>query len=197
MKASFSIISRSTMTLFSALFVLGGCVSTAKQPPASAIATPAPATASAFVDSDGDGVPDGQDACPGTPPGAIVDHKGCEIIERLDNTYFEYDSAALTASAMQALDAVAGRISRAGDRKFEVAGHTDAKGTEEYNDRLGQRRAISVIEYLTRRGVPAAQLVIRSYGETRPIAPNTKPDGSDDPEGRALNRRVEIVELAM
>ena len=160
------------------------------------VGTPAPAIA-AVADSDGDGVPDDQDACPGTPPGATVDHKGCEVVERLDSTYFEYDSAALTPNAMTALDRVAQQVMSFSSRKFEVAGHTDAKGTDEYNNRLGQRRAISVFEYLNRNGVPTERLVVRSYGETQPIASNTKPDGSDDPEGRALNRRVEIVDLAM
>lgn len=175
---------------------LAGCVATAKQPPAGAVAAPAPAVA-AVVDSDADGVPDNQDACPGTPPGATVDHKGCEVIQRLDHTYFEYDSATLTPLAMQALDGVAARISSLSGGKFEVAGHTDSKGTDEYNNRLGQRRAIAVVEYLKRAGVPSDRLLVRSYGETQPIAPNTRSDGSDDPEGRALNRRVEIVELAM
>lgn len=178
-----------------AALLLAGCVSSAKQPPADAVAMPAPAPA--FVDSDGDGVADSEDACPGTPPGAVVDHKGCEIIERLDHTYFEYDSAVLTAAARGALDRAAARIMQAPDRRFEVAGHTDARGTDEYNHRLGQRRAISVVEHLARAGVPAERLVVRSYGESRPIAPNARPDGSDDPEGRALNRRVEIVDLAM
>lgn len=184
-----------SVTAFAAVLLLGGCIATAKQTPApaTAMATPAPA----FVDSDGDGVADDQDACPGTPPGATVDHKGCEVIERLDSAYFEYDSAVLTPEAMRALDRVAERIAGFRDRRFEIAGHADAKGTESYNDRLGQRRAISVTEYLTRAGVPAGQLVLRSYGETRPIAPNTRPDGSDDPEGRALNRRVEVIDLAM
>ncbi|GJL81659.1 MAG: hypothetical protein DHS20C01_12930 [marine bacterium B5-7] len=179
------------------ILFLGGCVATAKQapPPATAAATPAPVVL--VGDADGDGVPDDQDACPGTRPGATVDHKGCEVIERLDSAQFEYDSAALTPSALTVVDRVAARIMSVGNRKFEVAGHTDSKGTDEYNDKLGQRRAIAVYEALTRSGVPANQLVIRSYGETQPIAPNANADGSDNPEGRALNRRVEIVELAM
>ncbi len=196
MNENASLIFKPALAGLLASILLAGCVSTAKQAPPDAVATPAPAAA-AVADSDGDGVPDDQDACPGTPPGATVDHKGCEIVERLDSTYFEYDSAALTASAMTALDRVASQILDIPDRKFEVAGHTDAKGTDEYNNRLGQRRAISVYEYLTRQGVPDARLVVRSYGETQPIAPNTQADGSDNPEGRALNRRVEIVDLAM
>lgn len=179
------------------VFVLSGCVSTAKQVPAEAVATPATAPTGGFIDSDGDGVADDQDACPGTPAGATVDHKGCEVLERLDSAYFEYDSAALLPEAMRALDRVVSRMTAVPDRKFEIAGHTDARGTEEYNQRLGQRRAIAVVEYLTRAGISAARLVLRSYGKTRPIAPNTHADGSDDPEGRALNRRVEVVELAM
>ncbi len=191
-----SLILKASLTGLLAAFVLSGCVSTAKQAPASAVAAPAPAPMS-VLDSDGDGVPDDRDACPGTPPGATVDHKGCEVVERLDSTQFEYDSAALTPAAMRALDNAAAKIMRVGGRKFEVAGHTDAKGTDEYNNRLGQRRAIAVFEYLTRAGVPAERLVVRSYGETQPIAPNTNPDGSDNPEGRERNRRVELVDLAM
>ncbi len=196
MKEHASLILRSSLVGMIGLFVLSGCISTAKQAPADAAATPAPAAA-AIADSDGDGVPDDQDACPGTPPGAAVDHKGCEIVQRLDNTHFEYDSSALTQSAMTALDQVAAQIRQVPDRRFEVAGHTDAKGTDEYNNRLGQRRAIAVFEYLGRAGVPTERMVVRSYGETRPIAPNARPDGSDDPQGRAQNRRVEIVDLAL
>lgn len=186
---------RAALACLLSLFILGGCISSAKQAPVppEAVATPAPA----FVDSDGDGVADDQDACPGTPPGVTVDHKGCEVLERLDSTYFEYDSAALTQSATAALNRVAAKIMQHSDRKFEIAGHTDSMGTEEYNNLLGQRRAIAVVEFLRRAGVPAERLVVRSYGKTQPIAPNTRPDGSDDPEGRALNRRVEIIDLAM
>ena len=195
MRVQTSPVIRAGLAGLLSLFILGGCISTAKQAPIppSAVATPAPT----FVDSDGDGVPDDQDACPGTPPGATVDHKGCEVLQRLDSTYFEYDSAALTQSAIAALNQVAALIRQHSDRKFEIAGHTDSMGTEEYNNLLGQRRAIAVVEFLNRAGIPSGQLVVRSYGKTQPIAPNTRPDGSDDPEGRALNRRVEIIDLAM
>jgi len=79
---------------------------------------------------------------------------------------------------------------------IEIVGHTDSKGTVEYNLRLGQRRADSVASYLTAKGVPASIISTRSMGESDPVAPNTLPDGRDNPAGRALNRRVVITVTA-
>ncbi len=172
-----------------ATMTLGGCAMTAKQAPlpATAVATPAPA----IMDSDGDGVPDDMDACPGTPPGATVDHKGCEIVGKLENAHFQFDSAALTNDAKVVMDRIVSMIRQFPDRKFEVAGHTDAMGSDEYNSRLGERRAIAVVEYFTRSGIPSGQLVVHTYGESNPIADN------DSETGRAMNRRVEIVATDM
>jgi outer membrane protein OmpA-like peptidoglycan-associated protein len=74
-----------------------------------------------------------------------------------------------------------------------IEGHTDAKGTDSYNQTLSEKRAISVRASLTSRGVPIERLNIRGYGKTRPVAQNEKSDGSDDPEGRQKKRRVEVV----
>jgi OOP family OmpA-OmpF porin len=77
--------------------------------------------------------------------------------------------------------------------RVEVAGHTDAIGTAEYNQGLSERRARAVYDYLTSHGVDASRISgPNGYGETRPIAPNTNADGSDNPEGRARNRRTEL-----
>lgn len=73
-----------------------------------------------------------------------------------------------------------------------IEGHTDSIGTEAYNQKLSEKRAESVKKYLVSKGVPAAQLKTVGFGESRPIAPNKKPDGKDNPEGRAMNRRVEF-----
>ncbi|MDF2483808.1 MAG: hypothetical protein K0R79_4165 [Stenotrophomonas indicatrix] len=74
-----------------------------------------------------------------------------------------------------------------------VPGHTDSKGTDAYNQKLSERRATAVYNYLTKNGVDAGRLAGPiGYGESRPIAPNTNPDGSDNPEGRAKNRRTEL-----
>ncbi|HEY4797723.1 MAG TPA: OmpA family protein, partial [Bacteroidia bacterium] len=74
----------------------------------------------------------------------------------------------------------------------EISSHTDSKGSDEYNMRLSQKRAESVVDYLTRKGISKDRLRAKGYGETMPIAPNNKPDGSDNPEGREKNRRTEF-----
>ena len=78
-----------------------------------------------------------------------------------------------------------------------IVGHTDSKGTLEYNMRLGQRRADTVASYLVNRGVPSQIISTDSRSFLEPVAPNTFPDGRDNPEGRALNRRVVITVTAM
>src|SRR5207248_1569590 len=74
----------------------------------------------------------------------------------------------------------------------EIGSHTDSKGNDEYNMKLSQARAQSVVDYLIGRGIPAERLKAQGYGETKPIAPNTLPDGKDNPQGRQLNRRTEF-----
>ena len=71
----------------------------------------------------------------------------------------------------------------------EVAGHTDSIGTEEYNEGLSQRRAQSVLDYLVEQGINASRMTAKGYGESQPIASN------DTSEGRAKNRRTELVVL--
>ena len=78
--------------------------------------------------------------------------------------------------------------------KVKLEGHTDSKGTEEYNQKLSERRAEAVRQYLIKEGaVEKAMISTTGYGELRPIAPNTTKDGKDNPEGRAENRRVEVL----
>lgn len=74
----------------------------------------------------------------------------------------------------------------------EISGYTDSKGTEEYNLKLSQSRAQAVVTYLLGKGIPADRMTAKGYGESHPDAANQKPDGSDDPAGRQLNRRVEL-----
>jgi OOP family OmpA-OmpF porin len=76
--------------------------------------------------------------------------------------------------------------------KVTVEGHTDSIGSDAYNQRLSERRATAVKSYLVSRGVAADRLDTVGYGESRPVAPNTTPDGKDNPEGRAMNRRAEL-----
>ncbi len=75
-----------------------------------------------------------------------------------------------------------------------IEGHTDAKGSETYNQKLSERRAESVKNWLVaREGLRDVSFTTRGLGATKPVAPNRKPDGNDDPKGRQKNRRVEIV----
>lgn len=72
-------------------------------------------------------------------------------------------------------------------------GHTDAKGADDYNQTLSEKRARTVKDWLAAKGAVAASTPIQGWGERKPVAPNAKPDGSDDPQGRQKNRRVEVI----
>jgi outer membrane protein OmpA-like peptidoglycan-associated protein len=75
-----------------------------------------------------------------------------------------------------------------------IEGHTDAKGADAYNQTLSEQRAAAVKQWLVANAqVNGANIATRGWGKTRPVTHNTKPDGSDDPEGRAKNRRVQII----
>jgi outer membrane protein OmpA-like peptidoglycan-associated protein len=128
------------------------------------------------------------------------EHRNFEIIvskceERLrvgSDFLFDFDRAEVRPEAGPTLDEIAGRLGAA-KKAVMIEGHTDAKGTDSYNQTLSERRAISVRGSLTSRGVPIERLNIRGYGKSRPVASNEKVDGSDDPDGRQKNRRVEVV----
>jgi outer membrane protein OmpA-like peptidoglycan-associated protein len=74
-----------------------------------------------------------------------------------------------------------------------IEGHTDSVGNDAYNQKLSERRAASVRQWFVRNGLGGVKFSSQGFGETKPVASNTRPDGSDDPEGRRKNRRVEIV----
>lgn len=99
---------------------------------------------------------------------------------------FEFDSAKLTPKANSLLDEAAAGMKSTPKTMYEIAGHTDSKGSDAYNLRLGGQRAGSVVRALEQRGVPASQMTAKSYGESKPVASN------DTDAGRAQNRRVEI-----
>ena len=85
-------------------------------------------------------------------------------------------------------------VSSYGDAPLLIEGHTDNKGTHAYNIKLSQNRAEAVKKWLVdNAGIKPSRITTTGWGETKPVAPNRKPDGSDDPEGRQKNRRVEIV----
>ncbi|MES1944848.1 OmpA/MotB [Salinisphaera sp. PC39] len=145
-------------------------------------------------DADGDGVPDDRDQCPDTPEGVAVLANGCAVGQSaiLQGVNFEFNRTRLTASAQRILDRVATALKDSPEFRVEIAGHTDSLGSASYNRQLSQERAEAVRQYLIQQGVDGDRLVAEGYGESEPIADNTNPDGTDNPEGRATNRRVEL-----
>ncbi len=111
----------------------------------------------------------------------------------LTNIYYEFASPLLTAKAMAALDTtLVIFMQRNVDLGVEIRSHTDAIGSDDANMTLSQKRAESVVNYLVAKGINANRLRAKGFGETMPVAPNTKPDGRDNPKGRQLNRRTEF-----
>jgi len=114
-------------------------------------------------------------------------------IELQADVLFDFDKSNLRAEAEATLRKVA-EVIRAQPGAVTVEGYTDSKGADAYNQKLSESRAASVRDWLVgKAGVEAARVTARGLGETRPVAPNAKPDGSDDPQGRQRNRRVEIA----
>src|SRR5690606_14139553 len=102
---------------------------------------------------------------------------------------FDFDSAELSAEARATLDRVARSLVGNPNVRVRVTGHTDVSGSEAYNVRLSERRAQSVAEYLSSRGVAASRLETVGRGTAEPVASN------DTREGRAQNRRVELARI--
>lgn len=143
------------------------------------------------ADTDGDGIADGIDLCPGTPAGVIVDQNGCPSNQSyiLKGVNFENDSAVLLLDGTkQILDEVAATLNAAGNEtvKAEIIGHTDSNGSTAHNQKLSEARAQSVRQYLIGKGVSAERLTAYGKGDTQPIASN------ETAEGLARNRRVEF-----
>ena len=115
------------------------------------------------------------------------------LVDLSSDVLFDFDKSEVKPEAGEQLAAVAVIIRESRRGEVRIEGHTDAKGSEEYNQALSERRAAAVKQWLVEHGVPAEAIRTQGMGETQPVAPNTHPDGSDDPEGRAKNRRVVIV----
>jgi outer membrane protein OmpA-like peptidoglycan-associated protein len=117
-----------------------------------------------------------------------------KIVEfELSPVYFKFDSYALTEKGKIKLDEIASLLKDYAEIKAELQGHTDAKGPNDYNQRLSEKRASSALNYLVGKSINTDRLKATGFGETRFIAINNNPDGSDNPEGRKYNRRVEFV----
>jgi len=150
-------------------------------------------------DTDGDGVADQFDKCPGTPAGTAVDGSGCPLpkmqVDSVAGTatgyepiQFEFNSSVLKTESYPILDALSSRL-RENNSKVTLKGYASSEGTAAYNMKLSKDRANSVKTYLVNSGVNASQVTARGYGEANPIASN------DTEEGRIQNRRVESSRL--
>lgn len=105
---------------------------------------------------------------------------------------FALGGAELDQEARAKLDALLASPAAAGPSRVTIRGHSDTKGSDRQNLRASERRAEAVRDYLVERGVAPERITLIALGETRPIAPNANPDGSDFEEGRRKNRRVEV-----
>jgi len=180
------------------LLLLGGltagCTSAGYKPNVEPEAIPAQ-VCGGNADSDGDGVTDCNDRCPNSTAGQAIGPDGCPVPMTIDlsGVNFDFDKSTLRPDAVAILEQAVSILNGHPDMRVEVAGHTDSVGSEPYNQSLSDRRARAVYDYLSSHGVDASRMSgPTGYGETRPIAPNTNEDGSDNPEGRARNRRTEL-----
>lgn len=158
-------------------------------------------------DEDDDGVFDRRDRCPDTPKGTAVDHMGCPLPQYPPSTpkveppvsapevitlddqgqvLFAFDSAELSATAQQRLQALLPKLSDPSVASVRVVGHTDSVGSDAYNQGLSERRAASVAQYLIAQGLAPNKVTSQGRGESEPIADN------ETDQGRAQNRRVEL-----
>jgi outer membrane protein OmpA-like peptidoglycan-associated protein/opacity protein-like surface antigen len=161
-------------------------VAAAAPPPPPPPPPPSPPPPPPPSDSDGDGVMDGSDQCPGTPAGARVNAQGCEQQLVLRGVNFPNTTATLTPQDALILDSVVDILAKRPAFDVEIRGHTDGSGSEEHNLDLSQRRADAVRDYLVSKGIPADKLTAVGKGEAEPIADN------DTADGRAQNRRVTL-----
>jgi outer membrane protein OmpA-like peptidoglycan-associated protein len=118
-----------------------------------------------------------------------------EVKIELDaDVLFDFDKYSLRPEAADSLRKVGEVAKNYGNSPVLIEGHTDSKGSPPYNMKLSDNRALSVKHWLMQNAsVSAARISTRGWGETKPVAPNTNPNGSDNPAGRQKNRRVEIT----
>jgi outer membrane protein OmpA-like peptidoglycan-associated protein len=141
---------------------------------------------------------------PWIQPGEIQVPKGIQAVRASEakcerrfsvvgDALFDFDKANLRPDAEETLSAAGPEIAKLANRPAVIEGHTDAKGSDSYNQKLSEARARSARDWLAGHGFLPNSTPIKGFGKTRPVAPNETADGLDDPEGRQKNRRVEIV----
>ena len=138
------------------------------------------------LDSDGDGVKDSKDYCLKTPLGANVDKNGCPLILNLD-LLFDFDKATISdEKSLQDIQNLASFMKKYPVYHADIVGHTDSKGSEEYNQKLSLRRAEYVKNLMIQDGVEESRLSYEGRGESEPLFENI------NPLNRHKNRRTEV-----
>lgn len=187
--------------LFAVLLIPCGIVATALQaaPPAeqkneAAAGAAIKAKQGAGLSSEGGGLSAQGSALIGSASGlgAYETELGTALSLSAD-VLFDFDKADLKPAAMPRLQQLAELIKQKKPKQVQIHGHTDAKGAEDYNLKLSQRRADAVAAWLASQGVGRELLATQGFGESHPVAPNQNTDGSDNPEGRQKNRRVDVL----
>jgi OOP family OmpA-OmpF porin len=135
------------------------------------------------MDSDADGVVDTLDRCPRTPKGTTVNEYGCRVCK---NVNFDFDKLNIKSEYYPNLDMQVDFLKRNPDITVEIQGHTDNIGSREYNQRLSEKRANAVMNYLVEKGIAKERLSAKGYGFSVPVASN------ETKEGQAKNRRVQF-----
>lgn len=115
----------------------------------------------------------------------------------LENIYYDFDKAEIREDAAIELNKLVEILKENPQIKIELSAHTDNRGSDAYNQRLSQERAQAAVDYIISQGIDRDRLTARGYGASQPIAPNTNPDGTDNPEGRQLNRRTEFKVISV
>lgn len=137
-------------------------------------------------DEDGDGVTDDKDACPGTPKGIAVDERGCWAIS--SDMLFDLNKSDIKPEYHSFLDSTKKMFDKYPTMKVQIDGHADSTGSEAYNQKLSEKRAKAVMNYLVNTvGIDPSRLTAVGYGEMKPAYPN------DTKANRAKNRRVEFT----
>ncbi len=109
----------------------------------------------------------------------------------VSNIYYDYDKSTLRPESVASLDSVVQFLTDNPSISVEIYSYTDAKGNDEYNLQLSQRRAQSVLDYLEKSGIERSRMAARGFGNKNAVAPN-QVNGKDNPYGRQLNRRTEF-----
>jgi WD40 repeat protein len=112
------------------------------------------------------------------------------ILERI---YFDFDKYDIRDESVVELNKLLVFLQKNENLIVEISGHTDSRGSDDYNMKLSRNRAKSVVAWLKKRKIESKRMIAKGYGETQHIAPNENPDGTDNPDGRQMNRRIELT----